>query len=170
MSINRSGQIIKRADVVADFNSDVRNVIQGRYVWTSSNHPSLLTQNIWGGSLPAMSEGNISTGIITASTLINNVVSFARDYTRVRKVQYIQTHVYNNVTYVDVDQTQIGLLNSNYLQNITGVTLGISRGAIIRQPNFADLMRRWESLCNNRVSFTVNTHTQYYNHSDRSRR
>ena len=170
MSVNRSGQIARRSDVASDFNSDVRNVINGRYVWTSSNHPSLLTQNVWGGTLPSMSASNIGAGTMTASTLISNVVNFARDYTRVRKVNYRQTHIVNGTTYTDVNQTQIGLLNTNYCQTISGVTLGISKGAIIRQPNFSDLMRRWESLCNNTVTFTVNTHNQYVNHSDRSRR
>lgn len=170
MSVNRRGQIAKRADVAADFNSDVRNVINGKYVWTRSNHPSLLTQNVWGGSLATMSANNLAAGKMTASTLINNVVNFARDYTRVRKVNYRQTRVVNGQTHVDVNQTQIGLLNTNYCQTISGVTLGISKGATIRQPNFSDLMRRWETLCQNTVTFTVNTYTQYINHSDRSRR
>lgn len=170
MSVNRKGQIARRADVATDFNSDVRNVIDGKYVWTSSNHPARFTQNVWGGALPTMSANNISGGTMTASTLISNVVNFARDYTRVRKVRYRQTHVLNGVTYTDIDQTQIGLLNTNYCQTISGVTLGISRGQVIRQPNFSDLMSRWNSLCNNTVTFTVNTHTQHSNHSDRSRR
>ena len=170
MSVNRKGQIARRADVATDFNSDVRNVIDGKYVWTSSNHPAKLTQNVWGGALPTMSANNISGGTMTASTLISNVVNFARDYTRVRKVRYRQTHVLNGVTYTDIDQTQIGRLNTNYCQTISGVTLGISRGAVIKQPNFSDLMSRWNSLCNNTVTFTVNTYTQYSNHSDRSRR
>lgn len=170
MSVNRKGQIARRADVATDFNSDVRNVIDGKYVWTSSNHPAKLTQNVWGGALPTMSANNISGGTMTASTLISNIVNFARDYTRVRKVRYRQTHVLNGVTYTDVDQTQIGRLNTNYCQTISGVTLGISRGAVIKQPNFSDLMSRWNSLCNNTVTFTVNTYTQYSNHSDRSRR
>ena len=130
MSVNRKGQIARRADVATDFNSDVRNVIDGKYVWTSSNHPAKLTQNVWGGALPTMSANNISGGTMTASTLISN----------------------------------------DYCQTISGVTLGISRGEVIKQPNFSDLMSRWESLCNNTVTFTVNTHTQHSNHSDRSRR
>lgn len=170
MSVNRSGQIAKREDVATDFNSDVRNVIDGKYVWTSSNHPSRLTRDVWGGSLATMTANSLTAGTMTASTLINDVVNFARDYTRVRKVNYRQTRVVNGRTYTDVNQTEIGLLNTDYCQTITGVTFGISKGAIIRQPNFSDLMSRWETLCQNTVTFTVNTYSQYINHSDRSRR
>ena len=170
MASNRSGQIAKRQDVVTDFNTDVRNVINGRYVWTSSNHPSNLTQNIWGGQLKTMTVNDISSGVMNANTLINNIVNFARDYTRIRRVRYIQTHVYNNVVYTDIDQTQVGNLNTNYCQTISGVTLGIARGNVIRQPNFSDLMSRWQSLSNNTVTFTVNTYTEYVQHSARSRR
>lgn len=170
MATNRKGQIASRQHVVDDFNSDVYSKVRSRYVWTSSNHPSNLTQNVWGSAPAQMSTSSISSGVMTASTLINNVVNFARDYTRIRNVRYRQTHVLNGVTYTDIDQTQVGLLNTNYRQTISGVTLGISRGATIKQPNFTDLMNRWNSLCQNTVTFTVNTYTQYSNHSARSRR
>ena len=170
MATNRKGQIATRQHVVDDFNSDVYSKVRSRYVWTSSNHPSNLTQNVWGSAPAQMSTSAISSGVMTASTLINNVVNFARDYTRIRNVRYRQTHVLNGVTYTDIDQTKVGLLNTSYRQTISGVTLGISRGATIKQPNFTDLMNRWNSLCQNTVTFTVNTHTQYSNHSARSRR
>lgn len=168
-----TNQVIQRQHVIDAMNNQFINKVG--YTWHKGNLPGgHADANQFDSALPARpTVNNISAGVITASTLTNNLNAIANWYTNVRNCRYVETYTYTGdnprvVTTVDIQN--IALLNTGYRQNYTGSNATGSAGSLIYDPNITNVYNRWVAYRGNTVTLTYNTHTQHQNHSKRSRR
>lgn len=167
--------LITRSSVTSDFNSSVPNRIS--YKYHSGNLPvpgdnyEGATPNIFSSGLSYMGAGDISSGIISARSLMNEVTNFIyNNYSSIRNIHIIWRNTGNNSN-INREETARACLNSGYQTNIPTVNLGISSGQNIRTPNWDSAYNTWSSATSG-IAYTITytTHVSHGSHGSRVRR
>lgn len=167
--------LITRSSVASDFNSSVPNRISYKYY--SGNLPvpgdkyTGATPNIFSSGLSYMGAGDISSGIISARSLMNEVTNFIyNNYSSIRNIHVIWRNTGNNSN-INSEETTRACLNSGYRTNIPTVNLGISSGQNIRTPNWGSAYNTWSSATSG-IAYTITytTHVAHGSHGSRVRR
>lgn len=167
--------LITRSSVTSDFNSSVPNRIS--YKYHSGNLPvpgdkyEGATPNIFSSGLSYMGAGNVSAGLISARTLMNDITNFIYyNYSNIRNIHIIwrNTGINSNI---NREETTRACLNSGYRTNIPTVNLGISSGQNIRTPNWGSAYNTWSSATSG-IAYTITytTHVAHGSHGSRVRR
>lgn len=105
------GLAIEKADFVNNFNARIGAYVQSKIVWHAGNVPPdfpggiILTTN----SVPPMRIEDLPDTVITASTLVNLVITYCRAYTYVRKTRFKKVGNLTGTVYYD--DTQIAALD-----------------------------------------------------------
>lgn len=167
--------LITRSSVTSDFNSSVPNRIS--YKYHSGNLPvpgdnyGGATPNIFSSGLSYMGAGDISSGIISARSLMNEVTNFIyNNYSSIRNIHVIWRNTGNDSN-INREETTRACLNSGYRTNIPTVNLGISSGQNIRTPNWGSAYNTWSSATGG-IAYTITytTHVAHSSHGSRLRR
>lgn len=167
--------LITRSSVTSDFNSSVPNRIS--YKYHSGNLPvpgdkyEGTTPNIFSSGLSYMGAGNVSAGLISARTLMNDITNFIYyNYSNIRNIHIIWCNTGNNSN-INREETTRACLNSGYRTNIPTVNLGISSGQNIRTPNWGRAYNTWSSATSG-IAYTITytTHVAHGSHGSRVRR
>lgn len=167
--------LITRSSVISDFNSSVPNRIS--YKYHSGNLPvpgdnyEGATPNIFSSGLSYMGAGNVSAGLISARTLMNDITNFIYyNYSNIRNIHIIWRNTGNDSN-INREETTRACLNSGYRTNIPTVNLGISSGQNIRTPNWGSAYNTWSSATSG-IAYTITytTHVAHGSHGSRVRR
>lgn len=167
--------LITRGSVASDFNSSVPNRIS--YKYHSGNLPvpgdtyEGVIPNIFSSGLSYMGAGDISSGIISAGSLMNEVTNFIyNNYSSIRNIHVIWRNTGNDSN-INREETTRACLNSWYRTNIPTVNLGISSGQNIRTPNWGSAYNTWSSATSG-IAYTITytTHVAHGSHGSRVRR
>lgn len=167
--------LITRGSVMSDFNSSVPNRISYKYY--SGNLPvpgdnyEGTTPNIFSSGLSYMGASDISSGIISAWRLMNEVTTFIYiHYSSIRNIHVIWRNTGNDSN-INREEITRAYLNSGYRTNIPTVNLGISSGQNIRTPNWSSAYNTWSSATSG-IAYTITytTHVSHGSHGSRVRR
>lgn len=176
-------EIITRQSAADAFNSNVRNRVSWSYSYSNPPQPwggysSGVNRSNFGSNPGYMSAGNITGGIITASTFANNVRQWiASNLSQVRYIRIIHRNTGDNSN-INGDSTYVAVCSGRYIQGIslTQSDMDISKGEIISKNgiNWNNAYDAWYRVRNN-VAFTItNTihvqHVQHTSHSDHGNR
>lgn len=173
--------LITNSDIVASFNSNVRNYISSQIHWSSSNYPdSHISENkvyqyLGSSYLDTLSFSK--TGVVTASDVQTAIASIARHYTRIRQLQYVHYENYGinggiSGTRILSDSTNMAAMNSSYAQSISSdVDSTVKSGQLAYYPSFNNLISNWRNLSYNTVRYSYTTYNSYASHKNgRSKR
>lgn len=167
--------LITLSSVASDFNSSVADRISYKYY--SGNLP--VPGDNYGGATPDifssgfyyMDEGDVSDGLISAHTLMNDITDFIYYYySSIRNIHIIWRNTGNNSN-INREETARAHLTSKYRVNIPTVNLGISSGLNIRAPNWSRAYNTWSSATSG-IAYTITytTHVSHGSHGSRVRR
>lgn len=167
--------LITRSSATSDFNSSVPNRISYKY------HSGYLpvpgdgyggtTPNIFSSGLSYMGADNVSAGLISAYTLMNDITNFIYyNYSNIRNIHIIWRNTGNDSN-INREETTRACLNSGYRTNIPTVNLGISSGQNIRTPDWGSAYNTWSSATSG-IAYTITytTHVSHGSHGSRVRR
>lgn len=167
--------LITRSSAANGFNSSVPNRISYKYysgnVPTPGNNYSGTTPNIFSSGLSYMGASDISSGIISARSLMSDVTDFIYyNYSSIRNIHIIWRNTGNNSN-INKEETARAYLTSGYRTGIPTVNLGISSGQYIRTPSWSNAYSAWSSATSG-IAYTITytTHVAHGSHGSRVRR
>lgn len=167
--------LITRSSAASDFNSSVPNRISYKYY--SGNLPTPgdkyegATPSIFSSGLSYMGASDISSGLISASSLMSDVTNFIYyNYSSIRYIHIIWRNTGKNSN-INKEETARAYLNSGYRTGIPTVSLGISSGQNIRTPSWSSAYSTWSSATSG-IAYTITytTHVAHGSHGSRVRR
>lgn len=108
---------IEKADFINNFNARIASYVQSKIVWHAGNVPpdfpsgTILTTN----TVPLMQISQLPDTVITASTLVNLVITYCRTYTYVRKAHFKKVGNLTGTVYYE--DTQVAALDPAQYSN-----------------------------------------------------
>lgn len=166
---------ITRQSAADAFNSNVKSRVTWTYTYSNppvpwSGYTSGVDRSKFGNPPSNMTENNITSGIITASTFVSNVSTWiANNLSQIRYIRIIHRNTGDN-TNINGDETYTAVLSSSYKQNVSLSTsgMGIAAGQVITSSgiNWNSAYNAWVNVRNN-VAFTI-TNTIHVSHSNYS--
>lgn len=165
-----TGSLIQRQDIVNDFNDIVKQGISYKYSSTLLPSPppeysgTTPTDNFGSGNVRSISLNDITNeGVISASTLLNDLRSFVQTYySQIRNIEIVLKNKGEATNVVDTIYEKAYLTDA-YKQQVPSFSLGISTNQLIKaSPQYENILATWRDIANN-TAFTI-TYYHYVSH------